>query len=159
MIRSVAWSIAVLLHCGLPVVGGLGWAFAASGLPEVPPWRHVDIFVFATDFFNPLSLAQGSTEAEVDVLFGVRPAPSEVHLEDRCVRYEFRPHLSYTLLFRRGVADSIWLTEDGFVPYLCDGILVRSVKVGARPWYPTEAPRQSAQCGCPPQRSSTCHVP
>jgi len=159
MIRFVAWSIAVLLHFGLPIVGGLGWVFAASDLPEVPRWGHGDVFVFPMERFNPLSLVQGSTEAEVDILFGLRPAQGEQHREDRCVRYEFRPRLSYTLLFRHGLAESMWLTEEGFVPYLCEGILVRSVKVTARPWYPTEAPRHSSACGCPQQRSSTCRVP
>ncbi len=144
MIRGMAWVAAIVLHFGVPAVGALGWVFAASDLPTVPPWRHID--VWPIDPFNPLSLAQGSTEPEVDALFGIAPARRAPSGSDRCVRYQYSPRLAYVMLFREGTVDAMWLTEDGFIPYLCKRILVRTVRVPARAWYPVEGRRRTTRC-------------
>jgi hypothetical protein len=106
------------------------------------------ICVFPIERLNPLSLAQGATEAEVDALFGVRPTRVTRQQPSWCVRYQYSSGLSYTLLFRQDAVDSMWLTEGAFVPYLCEGILVRTVNAPLRSWYPSEAPRYTRGCGC-----------
>jgi hypothetical protein len=108
---------------------------------------------------NPLSLVQGATEREVDALFGASSAEAAHRQQDFCVRYQFLPQLSYTLLFRHRVAESIWLTEGDFVPYLCDGILVRTIRVLPKPWYPSQAPRNGRSSGCYVGDAAPCEVP
>ena len=154
MLRALAWFIAAALHLAAPAVAILGYAFADSALPP-EPFRHI-ICVFPIDQLNPLSLAQGATEPEVDALFGVRSTQARRQQPDWCVRYQYSPSLSYTLLFRHGAVDSMWLTEGAFVPYLCEGILVKSVHVPLRSWYPSEAPRYTTRCRCSPGDVFTC---
>ena len=70
MRRSIAWFTAAAFHLAALMVAVLGYAFAEGELPP-EPFRGV-ICVFPIEQLNPLSLAQGATEPEVDSLFGVR---------------------------------------------------------------------------------------
>ena len=133
MLRPLAWLTAVALHVAVPVLAVLGYAFADSELP--PEAFRRTICVSPLEQLNPLSLAQGATEVEVDALFGVRSARVAPKQSSWCVRYQYSSGLSYTLLFQQGVVESMWLTEGVFVPYLCEGILVRTVNAPVRPWY------------------------
>jgi len=157
MRRSIPWFTAAALHVAAPVVAVLGYAFAEAELPP-EPFRGV-ICVFPIEQLNPLSLAQGATESEVDALFGVRSTPAPRQQHDWCVKYQYSRSLSYTLLFRQGTVDSMWLTEGVFVPYLCEGIVVRTVRVPLRSWYPSEASRQTRECGCSPSDLAPCGGP
>ncbi len=154
MIRAAAWLIAAGLHVAVPFGGVLAYNLLDR---ELPPVQGRTCWGWAwIEQLNPLSLAQGATETEVDALFGVRSARTEKLQRDRCVRYEYSPRLSYTVLFRRGVAESMWLTEEGFVPHLCEAILDRRVKVAARRWYPSEATRASIGCDITLRGPSAC---
>jgi hypothetical protein len=157
VIRVTAWLVAAALHLGVPAALGLRWVYADAGLPAVPPRLIVE--VWPIDWFNPLSLLQGATEPQVARFFGSSEVPRKTSLRLGCVRYQYSPRLSYTLLFRSGTVESMWLTEDGFIPYLCERALVGTVKVAPRPWYPSEAARLTSGCGCPTLRASTCEAP
>ena len=157
MLRPLAWFTAVALHVAVPVAALLGYAFADSELPA-EAFRGT-ICVFPIEQLNPLSLAQGATEAEVDALFGVRPTRVARQQPSWCVRYRYSSRLSYTLLFRHDAVDSMWLTEGAFVPYLCEGILVRTASAPFRSWYPSEAPRYTRGCGCASGDMSPCEGP
>jgi hypothetical protein len=99
MRRSIGWLIAIALHVAVPVVAVLGYAFAEAELP--PQALRRTICVFPIEQFNPLSLAQGATEAEADALFGVSSTPAPRPEHAFCVRYQYSSSLSYTLFFRR----------------------------------------------------------
>jgi hypothetical protein len=157
MRRSIGWLIAIALHVAVPVVAVLGYAFAEAELP--PEGLRRTICVFPIQQLNPLSLAQGATEVEADALFGVSSTPAPRPKQAWCVRYQYSSRLSYTLLFRRGAVDSMWLTEGEFVPYSCEGIVVRTVRVVARSWYPSEAPTRASACGCSAADLSPCEEP
>ena len=153
--RSLAWLVSVGIHLATPLGAFVGWALVAP-LPAKPVWGD---FVPDTRVqLNPISLAQGATEAEVDALFGVLSGGPRGS-ESRCVRYRYLPRLSYVMLFRGGVVESIWLEEGASTPYVCEGILRRTVLVRALPGLPTELARPAAECGCPPFHSPTCRVP
>jgi hypothetical protein len=157
MRRSIGWLIAIVLHVAAPLVAALGFAFAEAELP--PQSLRRTICVFPIEQLNPLSLAQGATEAEADALFGVSSTPAPRPEQAWCVRYQYSSSLSYTLLFRRRTVHSIWLTEGAFVPYSCEGILVKTVGVAARSWYPSEVPRHASACGCSAADLSPCGGP
>jgi hypothetical protein len=152
VIRAIAWLIAIGIHVTLPVGGFVVYALGES-LPPLPIGG--DVFFPPPMQLNPLSLAQGATEAEVDTLFGVRSG-SFRRLHHTCVGYQYSPRLSYVMLFREGVVQTMWLAEDGVTPYLCEGILTRTVQVRPRPWLPPELPRPASECGCPPWNSLSC---
>jgi hypothetical protein len=157
MRRSIAWFTAAALHVVALVVAVLGYAFADAESPR-EPFRRVICF-FPIEQLNPLSLAQGATEPEVDALFGVRSTSTPRQQSDWCARYQYSDSLSYTLLVRNGAVDSMWLTEGAFVPYLCEGIVAKTVGVPARSWYPAEAPRYARACGCLLADSFPCGGP
>jgi hypothetical protein len=157
VIRATAWFVAAALHVGVPAALGLRWVYADAGLPAVPPRLIVE--VWPIDWFNPVSLLQGATEPQVVRFFGSSEISRDTGLRPKCVRYQYSPHLSYTLLFRSGTVESMWLTEEEFIPYLCERILVATVKVAPRPWYPSEAPRYPSGCDCSSWSASTCSVP
>ena len=96
--------------------------------------------------------------AFVDAFFGVPAVLAQRRPEDWCVRYKYSARLSYTLLFREGVVQSVRLTEGHYTPQSCEGILVRSVEVQARDWYDSAPPPRKNRCGCPPWGASSCAV-
>ena len=158
MTRAAAWLIAAVLHVVLPLGAAVRYAFVE---PELPPeFFRGDIFLIpAIESFNPVSLAQGATESEVDLLFGAPLGQKAYGVRDSCVRYQYSPHLSYMLLFRHGTVETIWLTEDASVPHPCEGMVARTVEVAPRPWYPSEVPRDTEERGCAWMGLWTCAAP
>jgi hypothetical protein len=146
--RLSAYLISMLLHLGMPFLILLGFAFADSELPAqyVPGCILVD----PIESLNPLSLLQGATEPEVDEFFGAQSTSTRRRPPDWCVRYKYSPRLSYALLFRHGRVESIRLTQEDLTPYSCEGILVRTVEVARRDWYPSAMPPRRSPPGCPP---------
>jgi hypothetical protein len=150
--RFSGWLIAVAIHIAVPMAGVLGCSFAEAELPPEPS-RGI-ICVFPSEPLNPLSLAQGATEPEVDALFCVRSTPTPHEQREWCIRYRYAPSLSYTLLFYQGAVSSIWLTEGDDVPDACAGIVAKVKRVQPRSWYPSQAPGYARGCGCSP--ADTC---
>jgi hypothetical protein len=154
LIRPSAYAISTLLHVVAAFLLVYGYAFAEADLP--PRIIRGCILVDSLDKLNPLSLLQGSTESEVDAFFGARVDRARVRPQAWCVRYKYSPRLSYTLLFRDGVAQSVRLTDGHYIPVSCEGILVRSVEVQAQDWFDPAPPPRTNRCGCPPWGASSC---
>jgi hypothetical protein len=153
VIRASAWLMAVGLPVALPAVLTVREAYATITLPQVA------VFIEPPPSFNPASELQGATQSQVARLFTMSTASTVTAAGVFCVRYRYSPRLSYVLHYRQGTVESIWLTEDGFVPYRCEGILVRESRIPMQSWLPTAAFGHESRCGCPPGPYTTCAVP
>jgi hypothetical protein len=160
VIRVGASLIAVALHVLLPAVLAVVHAYAKVELPEVavPPMFR-EVYIEPLESFSPLSLLQGATESEVARVCRVRAVGIVRPQTDVCVRYQYSARLSYILLFRNGVVDSMWLTEDAFVPYRCERIVVKTIHIPPQPWLPSQALRQRSGLGCAPADETVCSAP
>lgn len=154
MVRASAWVVAAALHLGVPAAG-LAWlALSAEAWPE-PPIGGI-ICIWPVEWFNPLSLAQGARQAEVDALFGVSATAPVAQSGERCVRYRYSRHLSYTVLFRGEVADWVTLTPDAHIPEGCRGRSMLTVQAPRRAWYPERLEPPRTNCGCWPRDNLGC---